>query len=61
MRVEVEFTSEEDLLDKAPIISRVFGIPIVDRADLTLVLEADPADNLDQVRALQGVVSVEVT
>ncbi len=60
MLVEVQFSTKEDLEAQAPMIQRVIGIPIVETRDTTLLIEADPSHNLDEVRALRGVTSVEI-
>lgn len=60
MLVEVTFSSVEDLEDQQAFIQRVLGVPIVDRRDNVLIVETTPEIDLDEIRALRGVTSVEV-
>lgn len=59
MLVEVNFVNSQELDNQSQIIGRVMGIPIVGRENNTLLIEVEPGENLNEVRALQGVTSVE--
>lgn len=61
MLVEVTFQTQDDLMDKAPLIQNALGIPIVDSQNNVLTLETTPENDLDNIRAIRGVVSVEIT